>query len=547
MFRYRTLSRNGSIDPAGLTFCTIDVKTTGLSAAGGSSICELALVRHHIDGTILNEWGSLINPGKQVRATAYHGITTRMVRDAPSFADIAETVEAFASDAIIVAHNADHEESFLEAELERAGAQFSLGNVPVICTLVLARAQLSMPNYRLRTLYRAFFSDGLGPADYSALVNARATVRVLAELAAGKSAPLKLTGAATRSFPGSVASAYFYPRVETATVNKSTRGAWIPSLAERLPRFVDRPPFEGSDRDMYLHTVRDVLSSGPVTSESVQPIAEAMSRYRLSGLTAAAAHQDLFNSIATDHQAGRLPNSSPLQQIDRVAKELGVESGNAAPVILTRSENKVERVLTGYRIAVPGRDALSTEFANAARARGAAVVGSGVRKFTGLWGVVKAPGSSVDQPMLEAATAAGIPILHVEEAHRRLEEAIRSETERRRAMEVTFADPVVSWRGVELTASRYREMFVDPYPDRARKRSWRGLPGAAGSLTWSTNHAQARSRSRRSSGRSSSLQASDIVWTGKKIKKGCAVPVILTGFGLMAFTAALTAIVHWMT
>lgn len=70
-------------------FCVIDVETTGFSPRLGDRVLEVAAVRMRGDGTVLDTWSALVNPGRDIGATHVHGITAGEVLDAPQFGQVA--------------------------------------------------------------------------------------------------------------------------------------------------------------------------------------------------------------------------------------------------------------------------------------------------------------------------------------------------------------------------------------------------------------------------------------------------------------------------
>jgi DNA polymerase-3 subunit epsilon len=100
-----------------------DTETTGLKAQK-DRIIELAAYDPVEDRTYL----TFINPGCSIpeEGIAIHGITDEMVKDAPSFADIALDFAKFCEgDTVLIAHNNDaFDVHFMRAEYERAGIRF---------------------------------------------------------------------------------------------------------------------------------------------------------------------------------------------------------------------------------------------------------------------------------------------------------------------------------------------------------------------------------------------------------------------------------------
>jgi len=119
-------------------FAVVDVETTGMRAGASDRITEIAVVVVH-GGRREVVFDSLINPGRPIppAVCAITSITNEMVRDAPTFADVADRVLAAVAGRVFVAHNARFDWGFVSAELRRAKAIALDG--PQLCTVRLAR------------------------------------------------------------------------------------------------------------------------------------------------------------------------------------------------------------------------------------------------------------------------------------------------------------------------------------------------------------------------------------------------------------------------
>ena len=124
----------------------LDFETTGLSAERGDRAIEVAVVRGRY-GESPRRWSALMDPGRAVDATEIHGITDDMVRGQPTFADLAPTLSGLLDGAVLVAHNAEFDLSFLRMEYARA--THSPPVVPVLDTLGLSRRVLTLPSNSL--------------------------------------------------------------------------------------------------------------------------------------------------------------------------------------------------------------------------------------------------------------------------------------------------------------------------------------------------------------------------------------------------------------
>jgi DNA polymerase III subunit epsilon len=119
-------------------FAVVDVETTGMRAAGGDRITEIAVVVLQ-GGRCEVVFESLVNPGRPIPPLirSITGITDDMVRSAPEFPLVADQVLAALAGRVFVAHNARFDWNFVCAELRRA-RDLALDG-PRLCTVRLAR------------------------------------------------------------------------------------------------------------------------------------------------------------------------------------------------------------------------------------------------------------------------------------------------------------------------------------------------------------------------------------------------------------------------
>jgi DNA polymerase-3 subunit epsilon len=162
-----------------LTFCVVDLETTGGSAEGGSMITEIGAVKVR-SGEVLGEFQTLVNPHTEIPAfiAVLTGITNTMVADAPPIESALPAFLEFAAGCVLVAHNAPFDVGFLKHFSERQGRPWP--RFEVLDTAKLARRVITRddaPNCKLSSLARAF-NSGTVP-NHRALADARATVDVL--------------------------------------------------------------------------------------------------------------------------------------------------------------------------------------------------------------------------------------------------------------------------------------------------------------------------------------------------------------------------------
>ena len=123
-------------------FVILDVETTGLSAAGGDRIIELAALK--IKGLqTATQFHSFINPEREIspEAFAVNGINAEMLADAATAQEILPDFFEFLGEDIVVGHNIKFDLGFLLQEASRARLSWG-DNIPTICTVKMARALL---------------------------------------------------------------------------------------------------------------------------------------------------------------------------------------------------------------------------------------------------------------------------------------------------------------------------------------------------------------------------------------------------------------------
>lgn len=94
-----------------MNFVAIDVETANSSRA----ICQIGIARF-VDGVLVEEWVSLINPEDHFESknVSIHGIDKNKVADAPKFIDVLENLKYFLEDSICVSHGSYDQDALLK-------------------------------------------------------------------------------------------------------------------------------------------------------------------------------------------------------------------------------------------------------------------------------------------------------------------------------------------------------------------------------------------------------------------------------------------------
>ena len=131
-------------------YAIVDIETTG-GHASANGITDIAIILH--DGEkVYHQFQSLINPQQTIPVyiQALTGINNDMVKEAPTFAEVAAEIYALLQDKIFIAHNVNFDYSFVRYHLAAAGFDLQCKK---LCTVRLSRKILpGFPSYSLGKL-----------------------------------------------------------------------------------------------------------------------------------------------------------------------------------------------------------------------------------------------------------------------------------------------------------------------------------------------------------------------------------------------------------
>ncbi len=185
-----------------------DTETTGLDNRQDRVIefGGIEMVNRFPTGRFLHFY---INPqGRSVHpeALAVHGISDADLVGKPTFDGIVHELAEFIDGAMLVAHNANFDIGFLNAEFERLGRP-AVDPAMVVDTLAIARRKHPMGPNSLDALCRRYGIDNSHRTKHGALLDSELLAEVYIELIGGKQAAFSLDVQTQTSTVGGMAAA----------------------------------------------------------------------------------------------------------------------------------------------------------------------------------------------------------------------------------------------------------------------------------------------------------------------------------------------------
>jgi len=165
----------------------LDTETTGLDPNSGDRVVEIGLVEleNLVPTGVTRQW--YLNPERDMPEGAFrvHGLSAEFLADKPLFPAVADEFLMFIGDAPLIAHNADFDMKFVNAELVKAG-KLPIPKSRSIDTVMMARRKFPGAQASLDALCRRFNIDNTHRTRHGALLDAELLAEVYLELKGGR-------------------------------------------------------------------------------------------------------------------------------------------------------------------------------------------------------------------------------------------------------------------------------------------------------------------------------------------------------------------------
>ena len=172
-----------------------DTETTGLDPVSGDRMVEIGCVEMINRVATGRSFHAYFNPERDmpIEAERVHGLSATFLADKPLFAARAAELLAFVGDSPLVAHNAQFDFGFLNAELAACGLD-PIGLDRMIDTLAIARRRHPGAKHSLDALCTRYGVDRSHRVKHGALLDAELLAQVYVELTGGRQIGLELAG-----------------------------------------------------------------------------------------------------------------------------------------------------------------------------------------------------------------------------------------------------------------------------------------------------------------------------------------------------------------
>lgn len=329
-----------------LTLAVLDFETTGLSPAA-DRVVEVACLRVAPDGAVESELHTLVDPRGPVGPTQIHGITQADVRGAPRFEDVADALMSQLDGAVVVAHNASFDVSFLEAEFARAGV--TLPQLPYVCTMRLRR-MIDLPGPSAHKLTWACWQEGIPIENaHAAVCDARAAGGLITRYVehAGECEMKKLADCGGR---GKSVDSWQHTPPRLAGRGRGVRLRQRSGMNGCPVNLLEDPGASQADLDAYSVLLGSSAADFHIDEGEVAELHALVGRRGLSSRQVRAVHEAHLRALLDDRLADGILTWAEEQEVRSFGRLLGV------------ADRRVEQLLdeAGAIATIEGKPALTS-------------------------------------------------------------------------------------------------------------------------------------------------------------------------------------------
>jgi DNA polymerase-3 subunit epsilon len=310
----------------------VDVETTGLFPQKHDRVVEVACVVIATDGSVMEEFDSLVNPERDIGPTRIHGLCSSDVVSAPRFRDLAgHLVDVFQGCVTLAGHNFRFDRSFLSAEFQRLG--FELPQLHTICTLQLCGGG------SLSACCSEFGVEFAGTS-HTALHDARATAGLLSLLLSDSPCLLRQI----EDLP-----TVHWPEIPRSPFSPMTREK-SKQLQVEPPSYLKRLM---SRADLDVELLQRALEDRHIDELEGDTLVDLAIKWGLDRTRVLAIHRNFLLRLADRAIEDGVVTNAERQDLSLVARQLGLDRSCVGEA-LEEAERRREQLATSSRLEAEG-------------------------------------------------------------------------------------------------------------------------------------------------------------------------------------------------
>lgn len=337
------------------SFAVLDVETTGLFPGRHDRIIEIAIINMDLDGVILRDYETLINPDRDLGPTHIHKVTADMVKNAPVFKDIAGNILDHLAGNIIVGHNVSFDCRFLDSEFQRLG--INLPKPVTLCTLNLAKKmEPIIPSGKLGAMCD-YFNIPI-TLQHSAYGDCLSTAKLLKTL-------MFEYGLDVHQLVTQPVQKFYWPVIAKVDVcfkrscyeTKQRECNYIGGLIERLP--ISGETSEPGELE-YLNLLDEILADRRITEKESEFLFDLAMELSISKNKALILHQRYLSSLVRIALLDGIITEAEMADLNQVAKLLNVSDKILGDLISCAHKNNNIKDLAQERQKYIGKNVCFT-------------------------------------------------------------------------------------------------------------------------------------------------------------------------------------------
>lgn len=307
-------------------YAVVDVETTGILPSWHHRVAEIAVVHVNQDGTITDDWSTLVNPDRDLGPQAIHGIRAADVRRAPRFEHLVGEIIARVAGRVVAAHNWPFDAMHLQAEFGRCGLRTPWDRHAGLCTM---RAATLAGLAARRSLIECCAAAGLPCRSWhTARDDAMAAAELLGVLLRRNPLSVAVTDQQMR------AASWVWPhepRRPVSLVHRTPAGHVEPHF---LARLVERVPHDGEPEvDAYLAVLDRALLDRHLSATEADELLDVAHELGLHRSDMVAVHIGYLRELARAAWADQVVTADERRDVEAVAALLGLDTGLAQTII----------------------------------------------------------------------------------------------------------------------------------------------------------------------------------------------------------------------